>query len=210
MAAASRCGAPSCARQMEADGGWRRILRGTVIGEPGKGVFRQDGRRVFERGDSPRELAGRTPFPECDRRSPPWSRRPPSADVALRLSTPPTHLRPNIPTIRAGTIPFQPPPAQYPYYMGRNSILPTSSGPPKSFIRAGGKTTETGRSTAQQSKRRERVLGEYLLRPGPSPEAPERSRKNADGQHIGAERGGRRGTAVERRKRRDRVQTEFV
>ena len=63
------------------DGGWRRILRGTVTGEPGKGVFRQDGWRVFERGGvvAPRELAGRTPFPECDRRSPPWSRRPPSA-----------------------------------------------------------------------------------------------------------------------------------
>ena len=28
---------------------------------------------------TPRELAGRTPFPECDRRSPPWSRCPPSA-----------------------------------------------------------------------------------------------------------------------------------
>ena len=95
-----------------------------------------------------------------------------------------SHLRPNIPIIRAGTAFCQPPPAQYPYYMGRNSILPTSSGPPKSFIRAGGKTTETGRSTAQQSKRREGVPGEFLLRPGPSPEAPERSRKNADGHQC--------------------------
>ena len=39
---------------------------------------------------APRELAGRTPFPECDRRSPPWSRRPPSA--ALRQ--PPSVSRP--------------------------------------------------------------------------------------------------------------------
>ena len=32
---------------------------------------------------APRELAGRTPFPDRDRRSPPWSRRPPSAAFCL-------------------------------------------------------------------------------------------------------------------------------
>ena len=45
---------------------------------------------------APRELAGRTPFPECDRRFPPWSRHPPAAErtsagengiVILSLST---------------------------------------------------------------------------------------------------------------------------
>ena len=45
---------------------------------------------------APRELAGRTPFPDRDRRSPPWSRRPPAAErtsggengiVILSLST---------------------------------------------------------------------------------------------------------------------------
>jgi hypothetical protein len=40
-----------------------------------------------------------------------------------------SHLRPNIPTIRAGTIPFQPPPAQYHYNTGRNHITPATSGP---------------------------------------------------------------------------------
>ena len=47
------------------DGGWRRIVRGTVTGEPGKGVFRQDGRRVFERGvlRRPARVSRTNPFP---------------------------------------------------------------------------------------------------------------------------------------------------
>ena len=75
----------TCHGYNRGNGGRRRISRGTVTGEPGKGVFRQDGRRVFERGGSvtPRELAGRTPFPECDRRSPPWCRRPPPTALCL-------------------------------------------------------------------------------------------------------------------------------
>ena len=37
-------------REVErADGGRRQIVRGTVTREPGKGVVRQDGRRVLER-----------------------------------------------------------------------------------------------------------------------------------------------------------------
>ena len=46
------------------------------------GVCLSAGRSV-----APRKLAGRTPFPDRDRRSPPWSRRPPSA--GRRQSRPP-------------------------------------------------------------------------------------------------------------------------
>ena len=185
----------------------------------GGGSMAGNGGRTRGKGFVQLTRAGRRSTPRSNTRRPSWRNTPfPGSPVTVPLNIrrhPPSfnaspHLRPDIPFLRAGTISFQPPPAQYPYYMGRNSILPTSSGPPKNFIRAGGKTTETGRSTAQQSKRRERVPGEFLLRPGPSPEAPERSRKNTDGQHVAAKRGGRRGTAAQRRKRRDRVQTEFV
>ena len=48
-----------------ADGGRRRILRGTVTEEPGKGGVHQDGRRVFERGvlRRPARVSRTNPFP---------------------------------------------------------------------------------------------------------------------------------------------------
>ena len=113
-------------RRVAADikGNGYRGARGKGCSARTAGVCLSAGRSV-----APRELAGRIPFPDRDRRSPPWSRRPPSDDVALRLSTPPTHLRPNIPTIRAGTIPFRPTQARYSLFSGRNNVMPTTSGP---------------------------------------------------------------------------------
>ena len=114
------------------DGGWRRILRGTVTGEPGKGVFRQDGRRVFERGvlRRPARVSRTNPFPRVrppfPAMEPPpsvccfspatWRRRPPS--VAFRR--PPWRRRPSSVAIRrppwsrrppsaAPHMPFRPP-----------------------------------------------------------------------------------------------------
>ena len=42
---------------------------------------------------TPRELAGRTPFPDRDRRSPPWSRHPPPANSHLKDGTPGRQLK---------------------------------------------------------------------------------------------------------------------
>ena len=68
-----------------ADGGWRRILRGTVTREPGKGVFRQDGRRVFERGatERPARVSRTNPFP---RPRPPFPAMEPPPSVCRLLS----------------------------------------------------------------------------------------------------------------------------
>ena len=82
--------------------------------------------------------AGRRSTPRSNTRRPSWRNTPfPGSPVTVPLNIrrhPPSfnaspHLRPDIPFLRAGTISFQPPPAQYPYNSGRNSILPTSSGP---------------------------------------------------------------------------------
>ena len=66
-------------RRVAADikGNGYRGARGKGCSARTAGVCLSAGRSV-----APRELAGRIPFPECDRRSLPWSRRPPS--VAIR------------------------------------------------------------------------------------------------------------------------------
>ena len=119
-------------RRVAADikGNGYRGARGKGCSARTAGVCLSAGRR-----STPRELAGRTPFPDRDRRPPPWSRRPPSDDVALRLTTSPSvfqrlpltsgpifpqygpepyhsgQLKPDIPYFRAGTTLCQQPPA---------------------------------------------------------------------------------------------------
>ena len=74
----------------EVDGSGRRRVAADIKGNGyrgarGKGCSVRTAGVCLSAGCSvaPRELAGRTPFPDRDRRSPPWSRHPPSA--ALRL-----------------------------------------------------------------------------------------------------------------------------
>ena len=117
-------------------------------GARGKGCSARTAGVCFSAGRSvaPRELAGRIPFPDRDRRSPPWSRRPPSDDAALRLPTTTltsspksrqygpepyhaSHLRPDIPFFRAGAKSFRPTQARYSLFSGRNNVMPTTSGP---------------------------------------------------------------------------------
>ena len=107
-----------------ADGGRRRILRGTVTEEPGKGGVHQDGRRVFERGvlRRPARVSRTNPFPRV---RPPFPAMEPPPSVCRYLS----YLRPNIPTIRAGTLSFQLPPAPKALDSGWNDIMPTTSSP---------------------------------------------------------------------------------
>ena len=86
-------------RRVAADikGNGYRGARGKGCSGRTAGVCLSAGRSV-----APRELAGRIPFPECDRRSLPWSRRPPS--VAIRR--PSCSRRP--PSV-APHMPFRPP-----------------------------------------------------------------------------------------------------
>ena len=96
------------ARIVGIDGGWRRILRGTVTEEPGeRGCSARTAGVCLSAGDSvsPRELARRTPFPDRDRRFPPWSRRPSS--VAIRR--PPWSRRPPSVAIRRPSCSRRPP-----------------------------------------------------------------------------------------------------
>ena len=81
--------------------------------------------------------AGRRSTPRSNTRRPSWRNTPFSGSpvtVPLNIRRhPPSfnaspHLRPDIPTIRAGTISFQPTPAQYHYNTGRNHITPATSG----------------------------------------------------------------------------------
>ncbi len=71
-------------RRTAADGGGGGYCGERLQGSRGKGCSVRTAGVCLSRGCSvtPREFAGRTPFPDRDRRSPPWSCRPPSAAPA--------------------------------------------------------------------------------------------------------------------------------
>jgi hypothetical protein len=95
---------PCGKRRVAADikGNGYRGARGKGCSVRTAGVCLSVGRR-----SDPRELAGRTPFPDRDRRSPPWSRRPPSATHRQ----PPTVRRPPSTTLRQSPSDRRPPSA---------------------------------------------------------------------------------------------------
>ena len=114
--------------------------------------------------------AGCSDAPRSNTRRPSWRNTPfPGSPVTVPLT-----IRRHPPSVNAPS-----PQAQYPFFTGRNPIIPATSGPislifgpeqryanylrpKKSLIRAGGKTTETERSTAQRRKRRDGVQTEFV------------------------------------------------
>ena len=123
-------------KQQREDGG--AMAAGEKRQTEGGGSMAGNGGRTRGKGFVRLTRAGRRSTPRSNTRRPSWRNTPfPGSPVTVPLNIrrhPPSfnaspHLRPNIPFFRAETIPFQPPPAQYPYYTGRNSILPATSGP---------------------------------------------------------------------------------
>ena len=134
------------------------------------GYMAGNGGRTRGKGFVRLTRAGRRSPPRSNTRRPSWRNTPfPGSPVTV-----PLNIRRHPPSVNAPS-----PQAQYPFFTGRNFIIPTTSGPisllygpeqryanylrpKKSLIRAGGKTTETERSTAQRRKRRDGIQTEFV------------------------------------------------
>ena len=112
----------------EVDGSGRRRVAADIKGNGyrgarGKGCSVRTAGVCLSAGCSvaPRELAGRTPFPDRDRRSPPWSRRPPSAGHGV-CKIGPSRLRlQEISPAVSGTTPFRSPLSLSPLTAGKTA-----------------------------------------------------------------------------------------
>ena len=106
----------SAACSREVDGSGRRRVAADIKGNGyrgarGKGCSGRTAGVCLSAGrrSAPRELAGRTPFPDRDRRSPPLSRRPPSAGHGVCKTAPSCSPRWRTALIAGKTVPSCPP-----------------------------------------------------------------------------------------------------